>query len=91
MKNAPTTGEVKQGVISNEQKHNSIMASLRSAINQKCRERIYFPLTGSGSKSCPFYGVKPKSIGCISETENALENSESAHNARVFDVVKVLT
>lgn len=70
--------------------------SLRSAINSKCRECIYCPLTGNGSWrlqvenctsiSCPLYTVRPKSTGYIPEATNAPKNSELGHNAPDFDV-----
>ena len=73
--------------------------SLRAAINQHCRNCLYDNVSGAGSwrqqveactaKTCPLYSVRPKSTGYISETENALENSEFGHEAPVFDVGEV--
>jgi len=70
--------------------------SLRRAINSKCRECIYCPLTGAGSWrqqvenctsiSCPLFSVRPKSTGYIPESENALENPELGQNAPVLDL-----
>jgi len=73
--------------------------SLRRAINRKCRERIYCPLTGTGSWrrqvehctsiSCPLFSVRPKSTGYIPETGNALENPELGQDAPVLDLAGV--
>jgi hypothetical protein len=57
--------------------------SLRRAINEKCRECIYDPLSGGGtwrqqveactSRNCPLYPVRPKSS---SEKEEKTETEE---------------
>jgi hypothetical protein len=100
MKNALTTDQSRQGVTRNPEKQNITKPSLRSAINAKCRECIYCPLTGTGSWrlqvknctsiSCPLYSVRPKSTGYIPETENALENSEIGHFGGFLDPRQVV-
>jgi len=99
MSNAPTTDQSRQGASSNQQKQSITKPSLRSAINAKCRECIYCPLTGTGSWrlqvesctsiSCPLYGVRPKSTGYIPESVNGLEDPELGHDAPAFDAPEV--
>jgi hypothetical protein len=100
MNNAPTTDQSRQGVTSNQHKHNITKPSLRSAINAMCHHCLYDRFSGLGSwrqqieactaKTCPLYNVRPKSTGYIRETENALENSELAQNGLVSDTAKVV-
>lgn len=64
--------------------------SLRAAINAKCRECIYDPLSGGGtwrqqvaactSRSCPLYPVRPKSAANGATDE---ESGESGPNRTV--------
>lgn len=54
--------------------------SLRAAINAKCKECIYDPLSGLGNwrqqvtgctaKACPLWTVRPLSSGAISKEAN---------------------
>jgi len=65
--------------------------SLRKAINSKCRECIYDPVSGNGtwrqqvaactSKTCPIYLVRPMPANGIARELNALENPENGHFA----------
>jgi len=74
--------------------------SLRQAINNKCRECIYCPLTGAGSwrqqvENCtsvsrPLFSVRPKSTGYIPEAENALGNPELGHFGEFLDPREVV-
>ncbi len=74
--------------------------SLRRAINNKCRECIYCPLTGTGSWrlqvenctsiSCPLYSVRTKPTRYMAQRINALETLELGHNAAVSDIEKVV-
>ena len=99
MNNALTTDQSRQSVTSNQQKKNITKPSLRSAINAKCRECIYCPLTGTGSWrlqvenctsiSCPLYSVRPRPTGYMAHGINALESSELGHDAPVSDIEKV--
>lgn len=101
MKKAPTINinQDSRG-IANQQRNATTKPSLRSAINAKCRECIYCPLTGTGSWrlqvenctsiSCPLFSVRPKSTGYIPEIENALENPELGHFASILDSGGVL-
>ena len=74
--------------------------SLRRAINKKCRECIYCPLTGTGSWrlqvenctsiSCPLWAVRPKPYPATTQVLNALENPKLVgHVAPAFDVAEV--
>jgi hypothetical protein len=100
MNNALTTDQSRLGVTSSQQKQNITKPSLRSAINAKCRECLYCPLTGTGSWrqqvenctsiSCPLYSVRPRPTGYMAHGINALESSELGHDAPVSDIEKVL-
>jgi hypothetical protein len=63
--------------------------SLRAAINAKCKECIYDPISGRGtwrqqveactSRTCPLFPVRPKSVANGSEIENEADSApESA-------------
>lgn len=57
------------------------MASLRKAIDDKCRECIYDPIAGRGTwrqqveactaRKCPLYPVRPVSTASGSESEDS--------------------
>lgn len=94
MNNAATINSDDRG-IATQQRNATTKPSLRSAINAKCRECIYCPLTGTGSWrlqvenctsiSCPLYSVRPKSIRYMPDTKNGLENPELGPYGTVSD------
>ena len=96
MNNALTTDQSRPGVTSNQQNQNITKPSLRSAINTKCRECIYCPLTGNGtwrqqtaactSKTCPVWPVRPRPYSASTPVLIALEKPELGHNAPVSDI-----
>ncbi len=69
--------------------------SLRKAINSKCRECIYCPISGNGSwrqqvaactsKTCALYPVRPKPSNDITKWLNASENPESGQFDAISD------
>ena len=69
--------------------------SLRHAINNKCRECIYCPITGTGSwrrlcaactsKPCPFWPVRPEPCPTNALALNALENSKNGKFTPILD------
>jgi hypothetical protein len=74
--------------------------SLRRAINEKCKECLFDPISGTGtwrqqtaactSKTCPLYNVRPRPTGYMAQSLTALESPELAHNGLVSDTAKVL-
>jgi hypothetical protein len=74
--------------------------SLRKAINDKCRECIYCPITGNGSwrqqvaactsKKCALYPVRPKPANDITKGLNAPENPELGHFGGFLDPREVV-
>ena len=69
--------------------------SLRAAINAKCREFTYCPVTGTGSwrkqvagctsKRCALYLVRPKPSNGMAKGLTAPEFSENGHFDTVAD------
>lgn len=95
MNNAPTTDQSRQGASNNIHIDVTTKPSLRSAINAKCRECIYCPLTGTGtwrqqtaacsSKGCPLWPVRPMPYPANKQMLNALKSPENGQIDRNLD------
>lgn len=89
MKNAPTITNDSRGIANQHRNAITTKPSLRSAINAKCRECIYCPLTGTGSWrqqvaactsiNCALFDVRPKPTSNTTEPLAAPKNPENGH------------